>query len=424
MRLLSAIAHSISLRGVVVLTFLTYLLVVPAIIQTDIIAWMFVVSVGILLLITTLLTLFGWYYTKNFTSFSIGFPYEDAAIQSKMPIPLVGILERVKLPPFVTLNLSLSFGTILRKTIRCDVKGSFPNGRARIPFTISFPHRGKYSLSSASWTATDPFGFITLRGLFAIPQQEITISPLAQEKPTLPVFTSSFREGDTVPHHHEPTGDMYDLKKYHPSDGLKKIVWKIFARTGELLSRHPERTMTPEGSVFIFCCALPSHDSVAAMAEDYCRQLEEVGVEIRLGCLGMQYRSPATNSIEAKQLLIESVWDTYDIESDQILGELNSFIELSKPLVPSRIVVIADTRVETEETNKALISIGNSLKDRSIEPIFVLPKFEQKRGAKRPKGSFIRSLFFENPPNQNTSKPQSNTFQKTAAQHRWDVVAV
>ena len=60
-------------------------------------------------------------------------------------------------------------------------------------------------------------------------------------------------------------GDRIDIRRYQPGDPLKWVLWKIFARTGEMMVRTPERAISPSVRILAY---LPStsHDEPAAAA--------------------------------------------------------------------------------------------------------------------------------------------------------------
>lgn len=77
----------------------------------------------------------------------------------------------------------------------------------------------------------------------------------------------SFREGDLMSHPlGAAMGDRIDLRPYHPGDPLRLAAWKIYARTGELLVRTPERAAEPEHRWAAFLVGGPDDEAAAALA--------------------------------------------------------------------------------------------------------------------------------------------------------------
>jgi hypothetical protein len=196
--------------------------------------------------------------------------------------------------------------------------------------------------------------------------------------PALPILSSSHRAGDLVIDRNNRLGDPFDLKPYHPSDGLKKIVWKLFAKSGQLVARHPEASMTPEGQTLIFVVADDREDHVCAVAEKYVASLEELGIDVLLGCVGMD--GGAASSAEAtRELLINSVWEARSEEQTE--RYLNGFVAEIRSRLPTMrierlILLCSERRLTTPERAERLSSLGDALKHSGIDPVYVLLRDE------------------------------------------------
>ena len=42
-----------------------------------------------------------------------------------------------------------------------------------------------------------------------------------------------------------PRGDRADMRRYVPGDPVRLVLWKVYARTRELVVRHPEHAFSP-----------------------------------------------------------------------------------------------------------------------------------------------------------------------------------
>ncbi len=52
--------------------------------------------------------------------------------------------------------------------------------------------------------------------------------------------------GDDISHPDGPAdGELYDLRHYNPGDPIRFVLWKVFARTRQLVVRSPERALSP-----------------------------------------------------------------------------------------------------------------------------------------------------------------------------------
>jgi hypothetical protein len=74
----------------------------------------------------------------------------------------------------------------------------------------------------------------------------------------------------------KPVGDLLETREYGPGDPLKLVLWKQFARTGQMLVRLPERSVAPINRVLAYLVAGEADEPSAGVA----RALLETG---RLG---------------------------------------------------------------------------------------------------------------------------------------------
>jgi len=170
-------------------------------------------------------------------------------------------------------------------------------------------------------------------------------------------------------------GDPFDIKPYHPSDGIKKIVWKAFAKSGELLSRHPEASMTPEGFVTIVTLARPQDDDVCSKVIAYTRALEELKLDLLITCEGAQGRPLARSSSECEELLIDSVWDARLSTSETLERDTNALLDWcaqssSQIAVRKLLLFVSGARVADAAEAARVTALATWLSAQGIEPIF------------------------------------------------------
>jgi hypothetical protein len=73
--------------------------------------------------------------------------------------------------------------------------------------------------------------------------------------------------GDDLPHPMgELDGDRVDMRGYIPGDPLRLVLWKVFARTQELMVRTPERAISPALRIIAYLPSAPADDPAAAAA--------------------------------------------------------------------------------------------------------------------------------------------------------------
>jgi Protein of unknown function DUF58 len=243
---------------------------------------------------------------------------------------------------------------------------------------LTFPHRGNWTADYAHMQIEDVFGITRIKWLHALSTQtQLPVYPRNPETIRFPLMPTSFRAGDEALSDTRRDGEPFDLKRYHPSDGLRRIVWKVFARTGALIARHPEHAMTPEGKSCFFVVAEREDDIVCSAALSYASHLEASGCELFAGCLGIQERPIATSNETLLSLVIESVWDA-DIKVLQ--RDLESFwAHLNKQSLFSTNVILMISRrlLTSQQSYEQVLSSAEWLNGKGIKPIFfVVPRLE------------------------------------------------
>ncbi|MBS1557303.1 MAG: DUF58 domain-containing protein [Bacteroidetes bacterium] len=101
-------------------------------------------------------------------------------------------------------------------------------------------NRGIYDMEKVLITFCDMFGFVSLPCAIPFTQQLYTL-PVATEPQTIKSFPHSTEEQKhriDVPKRVE--GEYVNYKEYETGDNIQRIVWKIYAKSGELVVRIPE----------------------------------------------------------------------------------------------------------------------------------------------------------------------------------------
>jgi hypothetical protein len=82
---------------------------------------------------------------------------------------------------------------------------------------------------------------------------------------------SCLASGDLIPHPFGPAeGDRVDARPYTPSDPARMILWKVYARSRELMVRTPEPARAPERAPLVYLVAGPDDGAAAAAARVLC----------------------------------------------------------------------------------------------------------------------------------------------------------
>jgi hypothetical protein len=188
----------------------------------------------------------------------------------------------------------------------------------------------------------------------------------------LQIISSSSRAGDEFPDQSLKSGDPYDLRRYQPSDGLKKIVWKLYAKSGELVSRHPEAATTPEGQVVIFCLATSAQDLAASLAIEYAKRCEMLNLAIFSGCAGRSEQEAAQSAIALEREAIDSAWSFSHFDSELAaanLIELCKFVSQSSSKI-ERVLIFITADQAHQDYIDSLLEFATVLANAGYMPIF------------------------------------------------------
>lgn len=284
------------------------------------------------------------------------------------------VLPSARILPFTLLEISLESPIAEFPKAALRVTG-FSAEERRLTLDLAFPHRGSWEISAIHCELRDAAGLVRVVWRQAVTASVLVIPPAGEES-RLPLVSSTQRPGDMVTDTQNRQGDPFDIKAYHPSDGLKKIVWKAFAKRGELLSRHPEASMTPEGFVVMLVLARPEDDNACSAALSYAQATSELGLDIVLGCEGIRGRSPARSVDAAQTLLVDAVWDAQASAGASIEPDTTELIDYCTGLaaglrVRKLLLFCAGSRVSGPDGAR-LLKLAAWLAAQGIEPIFAL----------------------------------------------------
>lgn len=283
----------------------SFALFMPGYFSSDIIAS--VLSVVILLLLglsSMCVFLYGKYVEKKI-SFKVTYEQNKEMVRSGC---IVLTLDPIFIPPMFSIRVTAESQKHGIHIETAEVSGKIVKPEL-IPLSLVTHHRGVWTIEVLKFEISDPLSFssyVLIREVCLT----LEITPPLQELSPMELFAGTLSEGDASPSPKARHGDEYDLKPYNPSDGMKKIAWKVFARKGELISRFPEDTSTPDGSTWVYVAAKTLEDEVVTHALEYIRQAEEKNLQIQVGFLGTTER---VHSFEAAtELAIDSAWSAED----------------------------------------------------------------------------------------------------------------
>lgn len=375
----------LTILSALLLTFVGYLFVGPVPGSSDIVSASLGAGLGSLVACAIVLVVAqGMILRRNLSLSLIPPEGETVAGNAARLIILAGPLRLI---PGTFLECEPLFTHPFRAPSVLRVFGSSRRER-RLHLDVTLPHRGSWDVRAIRCAVRDVTGLATMS--WEIPfQSAVIIAPEPIQETTLPLISSTQRPGDLVTDTLNRHGDPYDIKPYHPSDGIKKIVWKAFAKSGELLARHPEASMTPEGLVTIFVLARPEDDDVASKVTAYVRALQELRLDVVVGCEGALDRTPASDAESCKELLIDSVWDAATTDDEGLRRDtratLDSCLQRSAPVTVRKLVVFCSgARVANTVESDRILAFATWVSSQGIEPVFCLTEPSRVTRESRP----------------------------------------
>ena len=149
---------------------------------------------------------------------------------------------------------------------------------------VLFVRRGSWSSITRQFWISDPFGIFRIRFVHQSARELLVkANPGRLEAP---VFALGMQDGGEVPHPMgKPFGDRVDIRNYAPGDPVRYIIWKIYARTGELVVRKPEKALQPADRVLAYLISHPK-DSACAGAAQATINAQSLGQSWRFGVDG------------------------------------------------------------------------------------------------------------------------------------------
>jgi len=169
-------------------------------------------------------------------------------------------------------NVHVSFGTS-SPALEADADdGSFsvlPFKSRSVSFDVTTKYRGVYSVGAESITLYDFLGLFKFRQGYA-GGVEFVVNPSVKPVSGLPMLAAV---QDTAEARSFMQDENYsiisDLRKYQPTDGYKKIHWKLSAKKGELISKNFQITQRTSVSLVFDSSAVKGlHGEDAMKRED------------------------------------------------------------------------------------------------------------------------------------------------------------
>ena len=119
-----------------------------------------------------------------------------------------------------------------------------------LEFDIEPKYRGSYAVGVREIVIYDFLGLFRLRQRYES-SQDFMVNPRIVEKPNIYPYMRAPRESANQYSFNEDHSMVSELRKYHPTDGFKKIHWKASAKKGELISKMFRNTESESLSIFV-----------------------------------------------------------------------------------------------------------------------------------------------------------------------------
>lgn len=425
-RLKGALRRSpLTLRGLLLLGLASYLLVGPVASKSDIVsaslAYGLIATIASIFILVTI----GAFALRSRQLCSMTGPSERSVSGTETRI--IFTIAPVRVPPGTWLELSLQFAHEAPPSRVLRISGASAQER-KLHLDLTFPHRGAWDITALNCSLRDITGLV--RYAWRIPYSDvINIYPPIVLDTSLPILSSTQRPGDAVTDTLNRQGDPFDIKPYHPSDGIKKIVWKAFAKSGELLSRHPEASMTPEGFVTIFTLARPEDDDICSKVVAYTRALEELKLDLLISCEGLHGRELVRSSQACEELLIDSVWDAAQSTRETIEQDVNALLdwcaESSGHIAVRKIILfVSGARITDSTEAERVTALATWLSTRGVEPVFCVSRPALQQETERVGGLQKATSLFVTSPDSQSDLPYATdyrAFLTNCLSRNWEV---
>lgn len=130
---------------------------------------------------------------------------------------------------------------------------------------VSALERAEVEQIERRFTIEDAFGLARIT-LHRTERRPVRVTPHVGRLTPAPMLRSQAGGEDLSHPLGSPDGDRVEMRHYVPGDPLRLALWKIYARTGELLVRMPERAVSPSWRIIAYLVAAENDEPAAAAA--------------------------------------------------------------------------------------------------------------------------------------------------------------
>ena len=214
-------------------------------------------------------------------------------VECGYPVPTGFWLPRLRGIPFIAIRWRWLEP---EAEVRIVAKGG------RLREEVIAARRGHVSAVVRELEVGDIFGLSQIR-MRLVEQRKVRFVPSVGQLKRVDVIRG-MAGGEDISHPDgPPDGELYDLRHYSPGDPIRFVLWKVFARTRQLVVRAPERALSPVRQTCAYLVA-GDGDEPAAGAARLAVEHGSFGTDWVLGADGS--RDDATRKDQAVDLLARS----------------------------------------------------------------------------------------------------------------------
>jgi hypothetical protein len=183
-----------------------------------------------------------------------------------------------------------------------EAEVGFLRERGRLLEQVRPNRRGFYDDITRRFELFDFFG-LTKTIFYCTEKRQLKLLPSVGSLRHVDVLRS-VAGGDALPHPRGALdGDRFDMRHYYPGDPIRFVLWKVYAKSRELMVRTPERALSPIRQTAAYVVA-GRGDEPAAGAARAALEIGALGQEWVLGADGVS--GHAKSKAEALELLARS----------------------------------------------------------------------------------------------------------------------
>jgi len=132
---------------------------------------------------------------------------------------------------------------------------------------VRFGRRGRVERAWRELMVEDVFGFCAVRWRWA-QRADLTLLPRSSAAAAAPLLQVQDGE-DLYDPAGQPDGDLVELRRYQEGDPLKLVMWRLYARSRQLMVRTPERAQSLKRDLVAYLLADPTDEPSASTARAY-----------------------------------------------------------------------------------------------------------------------------------------------------------